>query len=452
MDTSMTKLTPLLYPRIAADYEKGDTTVTLALKHQVTEGTIRNALKRMNVPTRCRAERAFQAHRRAGRGSSNGLQHFVTSRGLFIPEIQWTALKLKHPADELATMLCAALKGTPMPWPTTKQERALRGFHSLRDASLPSLLADGPITLLRSPDAQQPNYHIRLKPPGGKASNYLFCRARWSTGKNNAPSVVQRWDDDALRLRTCRKYLTLSGCPEFTPALFRKALCVTGGTPSQFKPGAAKAVYGLLRSEHVLDFSAGWGDRAVGFCASPRGRTYLGVDPNLELHPLYERLREMYRGEKSLTFVPGCAEEVSFTPESEDTVFTSPPYFGAERYAENTSHFTMQSWFRYQTPEIWRDRFLAPVLRKAWDALVPGGFLAINIADVKMMREWQPLCRWTQQIVGELVGSRFLFALGMRLQGGNYDAHARSALSGEPIWVWSKGAPRCEVPTEKPPG
>lgn len=363
----------------------------------------------------------------------------------------WAALKLRHPEEELAVLLNQALGVTPVPYPEIQEKIAVRAFARLKGASLASLFDEGPIDLLRtSEQADQPGYHLALHSPGTEASNYLFCRARWATAKANSPSVEQRWNDPALRLKVCRRFFKLKACGEVSPSYIRRALCVTGATPTQFKPGVARAVYELLGARRVLDFSAGWGDRLVGFCASPGTETYLGVDPNADLHPLYDRAALMYGIGKKIRMMCAPAEDAAIEPGSADVVFTSPPYFGMERYAAGSAHAGQQSWSRYPTGHSWRSRFLEPVLRKSWDALVPGGFLVLNIADVRQDGEDYPLCRWTREIVGRLPDARFRFVLGMRLQGSNYAAEARSRKSGEPVWVWSKGEPGARLPVGHP--
>ena len=43
-------------------------------------------------------------------------------------------------------------------------------------------------------------------------------------------------------------------------------------------------------------------------------------------------------------------------------MFTSPPYFGIEKYAEGSDCEDMQSWKRYDEYDTWRDTFFYPVM------------------------------------------------------------------------------------------
>jgi hypothetical protein len=58
-------------------------------------------------------------------------------------------------------------------------------------------------------------------------------------------------------------------------------------------------------------------------------------------------------------------------------VFTSPPYFSAERYSEDDT----QSSIKFDSYNNWRSGFLAPTLKTAAESLRMGGYVIINIAN-----------------------------------------------------------------------
>ena len=62
----------------------------------------------------------------------------------------------------------------------------------------------------------------------------------------------------------------------------------------------SKIIYDMFKSENILDFSMGWGDRLAGFYASEYGKHYVGLDPRGENHPIYKEQSEFY--EKHLGF------------------------------------------------------------------------------------------------------------------------------------------------------
>ena len=52
-----------------------------------------------------------------------------------------------------------------------------------------------------------------------------------------------------------------------------------------------------------------------------------------------------------------------------DYMFTSPPYFSVERYAQGSTYESEQSWVRYPTFESWRYDFYFPTLQKTWESI-----------------------------------------------------------------------------------
>jgi SAM-dependent methyltransferase len=376
------------------------------------------------------------------------LSRYRTTGELVIPTADWGMLRASWDPEVLAAALNASAEGLPPPDAEIGEARALNAFQALHQATLQDLLVPGPITLLRCPATTQPEYHTRLRPPGNAASNHFFHTVRLRTPKASAPSTWQKWKDSALRLQVFRRLLKLRKVDYINSATIRLALHMTGATPVQFKPGVAKAVYELTQARDVLDLSMGWGDRLAGFCASSQTRYYTGIDPNPELHSLYQKQIGLYGHGKQFDLRQGAAEDVALPDGRFDLVFTSPPYFGVERYAAGTGNEAGQSWCRYPTAESWRAGFLRPVINRAWRALAPGGIMAINITDVVLDRERHLLCRWLTEIVQAHPDARFHFALGMRLQGANYSDDRRQQVSGEPIWIWSKGDR--ELPTRLP--
>ena len=141
------------------------------------------------------------------------------------------------------------------------------------------------------------------------------------------------------------------------------------GTINQFRPVVAKWIYQRFSPRvGILDISAGWGGRALA--AMSLGIPYIGVDANEKLKPAYEHLKALEPGAKvRMIFRP--AEDVSFENMSYDLVFTSPPYFMLEEYEQMPAYGSKQGFI---------DRFLIPVVMKAWKHLLPG-YMALNMPE-----------------------------------------------------------------------
>ncbi len=138
------------------------------------------------------------------------------------------------------------------------------------------------------------------------------------------------------------------------------------GSVNQFRPAIAKWVISRYSPKvGVLDFSAGWGGRALA-CMS-LGIPYTGVDTNINLQESYARLQE-YDPSSSVNIIWKPAEQVEFNF-SYDMVFTSPPYWTTEVYENMPS---------YSCKREWLDVFLIPVIMRAWTGLLPGGTMALN--------------------------------------------------------------------------
>ena len=141
------------------------------------------------------------------------------------------------------------------------------------------------------------------------------------------------------------------------------------GTINQFRPVVARWIYQRFSPRvGILDISAGWGGRALA--AMSLGIPYIGIDANEKLKPAYEHLKTLEPGAKvRMIFRP--SEEVSFANMSYDLVFTSPPYFMLEEYEKMPAYGSKQGFI---------DRFLIPVVMKAWTHLLPG-YMALNMPE-----------------------------------------------------------------------
>lgn len=141
------------------------------------------------------------------------------------------------------------------------------------------------------------------------------------------------------------------------------------GTINQFRPVVARWIYQRFSPRvGILDISAGWGGRALA--AMSLGIPYIGVDANEKLKPAYECMKELEPGAKvRMIFRP--SEDVSFANMSYDLVFTSPPYFMLEEYEKMPAYGSKQGFI---------DRFLIPVVMKAWTHLLPG-YMALNMPE-----------------------------------------------------------------------
>jgi hypothetical protein len=171
---------------------------------------------------------------------------------------------------------------------------------------------------------------------------------------------------------------------------YRAMFRLSGYVATQFKPSVAKTVYEKEKAETIIDISSGWGDRLAGFYTSKNTREYLGCDPNTDSYNLYKLQCKAYeellnsplfpvetvfedhgdwfecKGAKRVRIYNKPAEDIDWDIVCEgtkhDLMFTSPPYFGIEKYGEGSASEDDQSWKRYNEYDGWRDNFFFPVM------------------------------------------------------------------------------------------
>ena len=153
-----------------------------------------------------------------------------------------------------------------------------------------------------------------------------------------------------------------------------------GQAAANFRPGFMLAMLRRFAPAGacVLDTSAGFGGRLLGFLASDAS-CYIGIDPAEETHRGNARLaEELAIPGKQIELYPLPAEDVGHELLAErcDVAVTSPPFFDLERYADDAP---TQAAVRYPEPEAWRKGFLRPMLELQAAALRPGCFSIINV-------------------------------------------------------------------------
>ena len=280
----------------------------------------------------------------------------------------------------------------------------------------------------------EPVFFKNQNPTGKKVSNTHTQRARsvaWYTARPT--SYAKAWD----RLRKGELDCLAINIVYFADkCLDNKALMggarLSGTLVNQFKPSVAKGVYDFFGAKRVLDFSAGWGDRLVGFLAS-NAESYIGIDPNSDLHPQYEKINEFCGTNKEAKFICLPAEDVDYSELRYDFVFTSPPYFDLEIYNEEET----QSVKRYPKIDHWLEGFLFKSLSKIYEYLEDGGSIAVNISDNPVVNIF--VCESMLEHM-ESIGATYEGTIGYGLARRPTESGLNlSKEKSEPIFIWSKG-------------
>lgn len=203
--------------------------------------------------------------------------------------------------------------------------------------------------------------------------------------RTRSKSPVEYFNDDVY----LRKAL------ERTPAFWPNRRCwnaqcirsafriLAAGRVANFRPVIARRIVKMFCPENgaVVDFSAGYGGRLLGAISMPVH--YLGIDPCTSqingLRTMLSTLRPFMFGSGEV--IKGCAEEIllELPNETADLLVSSPPYYDHEQYSSDET----QSFVRYNSYALWRDRFLCTILEESRRVLKRGGFLAINVANTR---------------------------------------------------------------------
>jgi hypothetical protein len=174
--------------------------------------------------------------------------------------------------------------------------------------------------------------------------------------------------------------------------------------PNNFPAVVARAIYqryALPKEDGaeitIWDPSMGFGGRLLAALSLlDRSIHYIGTDPNSQnylpdegtsryaiLERVFKNEVRERRGTFRGTYLQLGSEEAARSDEFRalkglvDLVFTSPPYFSAERYGEDET----QSSIKFDSYHSWRSGFLAPTLKTAAEWLRIGGYAIINIAN-----------------------------------------------------------------------
>lgn len=205
------------------------------------------------------------------------------------------------------------------------------------------------------------------------------------------------------------------------PAMFKSFRISMCSYAVNFPPLTAKLLYetflrGIEREHELLiwDPSAGWAGRLLGALSLDLRTSknefqpvrYIGTDPNPDFYQdgnvyhdigaYYNGVREaasLYDETNKCVVLPYGSEVVQRDASFKelkgklDIIFTSPPYFNREAYSEDEN----QSYKKYTSYELWRDGFLQPTLKTAYEWLAPQRYLLWNIADLKVGSKYLPL-------------------------------------------------------------
>lgn len=405
-----------------------------------------------------------------------------------IPPELWYRINKKHRQFEVKRAIAKHVMKhkTAFPLRPPSVAKSAKQFHELSAKPWRDLIAksvnDGRPYQSRVPYPQWTINNTLAVIPGvslyNSVSNHFQWENRMRCGGWKDPSPMDAWatEEGVNGLRLTFWSMDRDGPRSLYKWRHAFVLSSTGVYfASQFRPTAAKTIYGWTEAKRVLDPSCGWGDRLAGFFATNTVTVYAGCDPNPATYKDYIRQCVAYetwatataptidfieisgypaflsRGARDVLIVNGPFEDIEWervksivAPDGFDLVFTSPPYFGVERYAVGTDMVANQSWARYNKISGWLDSFFLPMLRTSANLLADGGIIAMNVVDPVINKLANSVCG---PMIDELTnrGMNFIGVVPLVLVRRPSSSSIGLATIptdrfAEPIWIFRKGS------------
>jgi len=369
------------------------------------------------------------------------LSGFVKNDELVIDKENWSHIKENYEKDVVKQAISDIIKDLPLPMRKITYQDAINDFNKLVELDSQSLICEGEWFSRYFYKYPLSNKYIKTCKIGNQSSDYFHQESRWLCDSINAPSPYRTWHTEKFRL-TLLNGLWTQKTKEINNQTLRSCIALRKYIASQFRPSAAKAIYEYFNAEKILDFSSGWGDRFSGFLSLKKNlKMYIGTDPNRLLHSGYHKQTIMCSNSlnKNKQYITSIGaepfEDMDLSYDNYfDLVFTSPPYFLAERYSQEPT----QSWQRYKKLEDWLNKFLFTSLEKAWKSLRVGGYMAINISDVYLHHKVNKICDPMCDYIKDVLGGQFIEILGYQLSKRPNSKSDKKGVHCEPIFIWQK--------------
>ena len=152
---------------------------------------------------------------------------------------------------------------------------------------------------------------------------------------------------------------------------------------NNFKISVCLSILKFFNAKKWLDISCGWGDRLIS--AILYGvEEYYSTDPNLDLHPYYDKIINKLVGKNNKFIINNQGFEM-LTPLKEhyDIVFSSPPFFDIEIYSKSKD----DSYLNYNNEDEWINNFFIPSLIISSDSLMYNGHIVLYMGGSKKVMD-----------------------------------------------------------------
>lgn len=249
---------------------------------------------------------------------------------------------------------------------------------------------------------------------------------------NDKMTPVEVFNNDTLLRKVIEKRLKFGD--NMSDNGIRKTLKIFTGAQavSMFRPTAAYLIYQYLIENYldnktdisVYDPSGGFGGRLLGAILHSNIKNYTCAEPstkaNLGLKSICRDFEPVWKDNINLIGSEDFQSNSKF-----DIVFTSPPYYNTENYADEIT----QSCHKFKTKQDWLDNFFTKTVDNCYGVMSKGSVIAINIANVPSYSNLLSDAR-------DVLSSKFKIQPEMRLALSSISA--KSKFKYEPILVGVK--------------
>lgn len=362
----------------------------------------------------------------------NVLSKYIIDKNIFINEDEWFVLKQKYTREELQNMLVDVIYeyNVNFPYKKVSYGQMIQRFKELQLFNIP--IKKGNCVFKYSND--KTDFYWECDSRFNDISNYYHQKNRMNCASKEQYAPIEIWRNKKL-LRSVLGGMFNNKIKKVNAQTLRHTLRLRSHFAGQFNPGIVKGIYDFVHAEYIVDPCSGWGDRLAGFFASTNTKKYFGVDPNPDLVEGYKLQIKDYSKlttDKEAIIISGCCEDDAVHFPECDFVFTSPPYFTAEKY-EGIN----QSWVKYGTYDIWRDKFLLKIIEKSYNSLIKDGCMMLNVANVKLGKDILPICDDVLKFTKE-IGFIYKGCIGLRIQPLPSQRKNFNGILCEPIYIFTK--------------
>ena len=209
--------------------------------------------------------------------------------------------------------------------------------------------------------------------PINSLTDYFTEEQRIKCHYKNKQSPLQVWKKDKNEIiKKCNQKFG-----KVTVFNLREIIDTYVKTCNNFRITVCFAVIKYFKPKKWLDISAGWGDRLLSAILSKHIEYYESSDPNIDLHPGYDSMKETFCKSKKDNYIihPTGFLEADLGDRMFDFIFSSPPFFDIEIYSDHSN----DSITNFNTNELWINNFLVPCIQKCYDHLLNNGLLILYI-------------------------------------------------------------------------